>query len=271
MEINTSLIFDQDKIMPYIEDLLNTSALLGVADGRLALDIVNDCGVYGKYLEYRKLLVKYSDGKPVITVKGGISNSVIEIAYVPYYLGIRFESCRINKFIVPWINRTETNKLFEDTKYISFLVAKNNYVKEAYMPLCEWVYLINEDLSFMKNLYLYNLEDTDFVLCQMGISRLAMIGVEKVISNKPFGIYQGTLYTELRNLMRTKKEIEWLYNLFSSIPRNKNLSTEVAKKLPERIKKKLAKQVENLIKTTGIEYQVGFEADVKELAGQPWK
>ena len=70
--------------------------------------------------------------------------------------------------------------------------------------------------------------------------------------------------------MRTKKEIEWLYNLFNSIPRNKNLSTEVAKKLPERIKKKLAKQVENLIKTTGIEYQVGFEADVKELAGQPF-
>ena len=98
MEINTSLIFDQDKIMPYIEDLLNTSALLGVADGRLALDIVNDCGVYGKYLEYRKLLVKYSDGKPVITVKGGVTNSVFDIAYVPYYLGIRFESCRINKF-----------------------------------------------------------------------------------------------------------------------------------------------------------------------------
>lgn len=183
IEIKTSDIFDSDKYYSMIQEIEKYDSFLGT---KSTFVIRNDSGEIGKWIDGRTAHFKRSAyWEKILEVESEIHEKE-ELVYIPFYVRCKFDSCRIKKFIITWIEEADKNlktlnparavlDTFDGSRSIQNKSATTASfiefcsIEEMHLPIADYMNYSNlfGIGNEVKRMHLYHLEsDKEYVMDQ---------------------------------------------------------------------------------------------------------
>lgn len=169
MEIKASLLFDEQARNKFILEYNNFISMLGNTSREArTFNIINDIGEVGEFYSGKKLEYEiFGNGTVGIKIPG-ITHTDTNKVVIPFNLRVHLDCSNIGSLIIPWIDKPK-DRAFE---ILAVSVGQHAKINKLYMPMCDWILNVQFILDTAKNIYLYSLEERDWVTYRLKLEDL---------------------------------------------------------------------------------------------------